>query len=130
MAVATLLISHTGVGTALAAAAQRLFGPVPLPLRVIEIDYDADPDASLLRIGSALREIGGEDGVLILTDLYGATPANIARKAAHLGCAVRRVSGLSLPMLLRVFNYPDVTLDELARIAAGGGRLGVVADDA
>ena len=53
-----------------------------------------------------------------------------AEKLVHLGTPARRVSGLSLPMLLRVPNYPELDLDELARTAAAGARNGVVVDDA
>jgi PTS system ascorbate-specific IIA component len=51
--------------------------------------------------------------VLILTDLYGASPANRAGQLARLGTPVRRGSALSLPMLLRVMNYPEQGLDQL-----------------
>ena len=68
--------------------------------------------------------------MLILTDIYGASPARMAAKLAQLGTPVRRVSGLSLPMLLRAMNYPEQSLDELARIAAQGARNGIVLDDA
>ena len=70
------------------------------------------------------------DGVLMLVDLYGATPARIAEKLSRLGTPAQRVSGLSLPMLLRVQNYPEQALEELARTAAAGARNGVVIDDA
>ena len=71
----------------------------------------------------------GGDGVLVLTDLYGASPANLAAKVARLGTPVRRVSGLNLPMLLRVMNYAELPLDELPAIAAAGARNGVIHDD-
>jgi len=79
---------------------------------------------------AALRKVDGGHGVLVLTDLYGATPSNIAAKLARLGTPVRRVSALSLPMLLRVMNYADLPLDELPAIAAAGARNGVIHDDA
>jgi PTS system ascorbate-specific IIA component len=64
----------------------------------------------------------------VLSDLYGSTPCNIANKLADLGVRARCVSGLNLPMLLRVLNYPDKPLDELAEVAACGGRGGICID--
>ena len=63
-------------------------------------------------------------------DLYGATPSNLAAKVARLGTPVRRVSALSLPMLLRVMNYAEQEMDELPAVAAAGARNGVIIDEA
>ena len=63
--------------------------------------------------------------VLVLTDLYGSTPSNIACRLHRLS-NVRVVSGINLPMLIRVLNYPDLDLDELAHKALTGGRDGVL----
>ena len=130
MAVGLLLVTHLGIGTALKSVAGRLLGPLPLAVEVFEMSYDADPDAMLPAASAALRRADGGDGVLLLTDLYGATPANLAARLAHFGTPVRRVSALSLPMLLRVLNYPELPLDELPAVAAAGARNGVVHDDA
>jgi PTS system ascorbate-specific IIA component len=130
MAVGLLLVTHLGIGTALKSVAGRLLGPLPLAVEVFEMSYDADPDAMLPAASAALRRVDAGDGVLLLTDLYGATPANLAARLAHLGTPVRRVSALSLPMLLRVLNYPELPLDELPAVAAAGARNGVVHDDA
>ena len=69
------------------------------------------------------------DGVLVMTDVYGATPSNLAARVARLGTPVRRVSALNLPMLLRVMNYAELGLDELPAVAAAGARNGVLHDD-
>ena len=61
--------------------------------------------ALLPQASAALRRVDGGEGVLVLTDLYGASPSNLAAQLARLGTPVRRVSALSLPMLLRVMNY-------------------------
>ena len=79
---------------------------------------------------TSTRKVDGGEGVLVLVDLYGATPSRLAARLAQLGTPAHRVAGLSLPMLLRVQNYPEQPLDELARTAAAGGRNGVVIDDA
>ena len=77
-----------------------------------------------------LRRVDDGDGVLVLTDLYGASPSNLATKVARLGTPVRRVAALSLPMLLRVMNYPEQGLDHLPATAAAGTRNGAIIDDA
>lgn len=130
MAVGILLVTHEGIGPALAAVAERLLGRLPLRLEAVEIPFDADPDACLPRASGALRRVDEGDGVLILSDVYGATPSRVAAGVARLGTPAHRVAGLGLPMLLRTLNYPESELGELARIAAAGARTGVIVDDA
>ena len=130
MAVGILLNTHEGVGTALVAVARRLLHTLPLPVEALEVPFDGDLEQLLPHASAALRRVDRGDGVLVLTDLYGATPSNLAARLARLGTPVRRVSALSLPMLLRVMNYADLPLDELPSVASIGARNGVVLDDA
>lgn len=125
-----LLVTHPGVGTALLDVATRLLRQLPLKTEAFEVPFDADLDALLPLASAALRRVDAGDGVLILTDLYGASPANLAGQLARLGTPVRRVSALSLPMLLRVMNYPEQGLDLLPATAAAGTRNGAIVDDA
>lgn len=130
MAVGILLITHEGIATALLAVATRLMRQLPLSTEAFELPFDGDVDALLPLASAAMRRVDGGQGVLVLTDLYGATPSNLAAKLARLGTPVRRVSALNLPMLLRVMNYPDLDLDDLPAVAAAGARNGVIHDDA
>ncbi len=130
MAVGILLITHTGIGPALVASATRLLRQLPLRTEAFEVAYDTDSELMLPAASAALRRVDGGFGVLVLTDLYGATPSNLAAQLARIGTPVRRVSAVSLPMLLRVMNYADLSLDELPAIAAAGARNGVILDDA
>ena len=130
MSVGILLITHEGIGHALLAVATRLLRKLPLQTAAFEVPFDGDVDALLPQASAALRKVDGGHGVLVLTDLYGATPSNIAAKLSRLGTPVRRVSALSLPMLLRVMNYADLDLDELPAVAAAGARNGAIIDDA
>jgi PTS system mannose-specific IIA component len=131
MAVGILLLTHTGIGTALVAVTTvMLRGNLPLRLEAFEVPFDADPDALLPQASAAMRRADGGDGVLILTDLYGATPSNLAARLSRLGTPSRRVAALNLPMLLRVMNYAELPLEELPAVAAAGARNGVILDDA
>ena len=130
MAVGVLLVTHEGIGTALLAVATALLRTLPLKIESFEVPFDADPDALLPRASAALRRVDGGDGVLVLTDVYGASPSNLAARLSRLGTPVRRVSALNLPMLLRVMNYAELPLDELPPVAAAGARNGVIHDDA
>ena len=133
MAVGILLVTHPGIGSALVEVAGRMLRQLPLKTEAFELfqslmnklRFDALPQAS-----AALRRVDGGDGVLILTDLYGASPSNLAARLARLGTPARRVASLNLPMLLRVMNYAELPLDELPAIAAAGARNGAIIDDA
>ena len=130
MTVGVLLITHDGIGSAYRAVAERLLGNLPLAVGVFELPFDLPPEQALAQASAALRKIDSGDGALLLSDLYGASPSRLAQRLAQLGTPSRRISGLSLPMLLRVLNHADAELDELARIAASGARNGVVCGDA
>ena len=130
MAVGILLITHPGIGPALIAVATRLLRQLPLKTEAFEVSFDADPESLLPAASAALRRVDDGQGVLVLTDLYGATPSNLATQLARLGTPVRRVSALNLPMLLRVMNYAELDLEELPAVAAAGARNGVIHDDA
>jgi len=130
MAVGILLVTHPGLGNALLETASRLLGKLPLEARAFELEFDADLGVQLPRASAALKKVMSDDGALLLTDVYGASPARLAHQLTQIASPCRRVAGLSLPMLLRVMNYGDQGLEDLARTAANGGRNGVVLDDA
>jgi PTS system ascorbate-specific IIA component len=130
MTVGVLLITHEGIGSAMLSVATRLLRQLPLKTEAFEVPFDADPDELLPLASAALRRVDGGQGVLVLTDLYGATPSNLAAKLARIGTPVKRVSALSLPMLLRVMNYAEMDLEEIPNVAGAGARNGVIHDDA
>lgn len=129
MAVGVLLITHPGIGPSLLAVATALLRTLPLRAEAFEVPFDGDPETLLPQASAVLRRVDGGDGVLVLTDVYGATPSNLAARVSRLGTPVRRVSALNLPMLLRVMNYAELGLDELPAVAAAGARNGVLHDD-
>ena len=126
MSVGIAIIAHAGIGPALAGTAQFVLGELSLPLRVVVVSRDSRADEVLEHLQAVVAELDQGDGVLILTDMYGATPTNIARQI-NPGLQVRIVTGVNLPMLLNVLNYPDRDLDALAVMALEGGRQGVLA---
>lgn len=129
MAVGILLVTHPGVGASLRGVAARLLGRLPLRVELFEVCFDSDPTALLPDASRALRALDEGEGVLLMTDLFGASPSNFAARLGALGIATRRISGLNLPMLVRALNYADLPLDLLADAAAAGAKLGVMRED-
>lgn len=130
MAVGVLLMAHPGFAQALLQAAQHINGVNSLPIVAHDIQTGLDDSAQLIAASTSFRKAENPSGVLILVDSPGGVADKTAMQLAQFGTAVRRVSGLSLPMLLRVMHYAEQDLDELARTAAAGGRNGVVIDHA
>ncbi len=130
MACGILLVTHPGIGPSILAVASALLRQLPLKTEAFEVPLDADLESLLPQASAALRRVDGGEGVLVLTDLYGASPSNLAGQLARLGTPIRRVSALSLPMLLRVMNYSEQGLDQLPTTAAAGTRNGAIVDDA
>ncbi len=125
MSVALLIITHAPFGSATLAATSGTLGSLPLPTRVMDIPRDCDPESEKQRALALLNELDQGDGVLLLTDLYGATPSNIACSLMGGEHQLMLVSGLNLAMLLRVMNYAEGALPELAEKALSGGHSGI-----
>lgn len=120
-----LLITHDGIGSALLNAANTALGTLPLAASVITVSYDTNPDTLIAQLDKLLKHSSKQDDWLVLTDLYGSTPCNIATKLKTKS-TMAIVSGLNLPMLLRVMNYSKLPLAELTQKAMTGGKDGII----
>ena len=130
MASGILLVTHVGVAHALMDAARHVLGRLPPELDSVEIAADADPEQALREAAAHAAGLDRGEGVLVLSDRYGAAPCNIATRRGAQSARLRWVAGLNLSMLLRVLNYADKPVDDLARIAVSGGHTGIRADHA
>ena len=129
MSVGVLIITHEGIATAILDTAVNIFGNSPLRVEVLPAARDCDTEALKKRVKQKINKLNDGDGVLVLLDIYGSTPSNVACSVVDQD-QVRVISGLNLPMLVRIFNYPALSLTELAEKAVSGGRDGVfVCDD-
>ena len=126
MSVGLLLVTHPGIGSAMLHIATRIVGRSPMPVKCLEVPPDAPLEPVLESARSMLKVLNRGAGVLVLTNIFGATPHNIAREVACRPQDATVLSGLNLPMLVRVFNYPDDDLDTLASKAAEGGSRGIM----
>jgi len=105
--------------------ATTILGNCPLRVTAIPVLTDCEPDVIFETAIQACADLDQGDGVLVLTDLYGSTPSNIATRLIDRH-AVHIVSGLNIPMLLRIMNYPELGLDMLAEKAASGAHDGII----
>lgn len=123
-----VLITHEEIGVALLHAATTVLGELPLPTTVITVNYNADPEKIITKLKNLINTIDKSSGFLVLTDIYGATPSNIAAnlQKSQKGEEISIVTGLNLPMILRVMNYAHLTLAELTEKAISGGKDGVI----
>jgi PTS system mannose-specific IIA component len=125
MSVGVLLVTHGRIGHELLAAAGCILGSRPSDVLALGVPSDGDPDELAAEARTSARQLDAGDGVLVLTDLFGSTPCNIAASLCD-GLRNRVLSGVSLPMLLRVLNYRQLPLDELVTKATSGAHDGVV----
>lgn len=130
MTVGVLILAHAPLASALLSAARSIVGSVPPQVRAVEFDHGPSAESTRARAARSLGELDAGDGVLLLTDLFGATPSNIAVGLGDQGVAYRWLAGVNLPMLLRVINYAELPLTELYAIAENGAHGGVVNDHA
>jgi len=124
MSVGILIISHDGIGKALLDTANSMIENTPLNIKHLSASRECDPDKVLDTARSMLKELDTGDGTLVLTDLLGSTPSNIAHRLNE-NENVNIVTGLNLSMLIRVFNYPNLNLADITEKAYSGGVDGV-----
>ena len=120
-----LIVSHGAFGEALIHSASHVLGKRPLRVRQVGVTVHDDPEAILPQAQELVRQLDEGDGVLVLTDIYGATPGNIALRLLVPG-KVEGISGVNLPMLIRALTYREQGLALTVEKALSGGTEGVV----
>lgn len=130
MNVSVLLITHDGIGQSISDTAAAIRDEptdmikclaIPAHLKAEDLGYIAD------QVRDSIELMDNDKGLLILTDIYGATPNNLARYFGD-NDNIEVVSGLNLPMLMRVLNYLHKPLPELVEIAIEGAHTGIKQD--
>ena len=124
MSVGVLIITHGDIGQAIYDATVTVIGSSPLRTEIVSVEFNQEPGSILEHLKNVNTNLDSGDGVLVLTDMYGATPSNIACGLDQKQFTV--VSWLNLPMLIRLMNYPTLSLTELNDKALSGGQEGII----
>ncbi len=124
MSAGLLLITHGDIGKSVYETAVAVIGSSPLRTEIISVEFNQGPDQIVQQLHDVIKQLDTGDGVLILTDMYGATPSNVACRISDMNISI--VAGLNLPMLIRVMNYPTLSLAELVEKAISGGQEGII----
>lgn len=125
MPVGLVTITHGRIGEELVQVARQILGDPRMPIRCCRFEPRDDTGQLERDLAYNVGEIDDGAGVLVLTDLYGASPCNTAWRLVP-DYRVRVLSGINLPMVLRVFNYANLDLETMTRRAAEGARIGVI----
>lgn len=106
-----LIIAHTPLASALRACVLHVFPEEGLTVKALDVLPQDAPEHSALVAQRLFNELGA-DQVLVLTDVFGATPCNVAQRVVD-GVRSKLVAGVNLPMLLRAVTYRDEAMDDL-----------------
>ena len=115
-----LIVAHYNLGDEFARALQLILGDLE-QFQAVGLDPHDSPSSMLQRVEKAMREVETEDGVLILVDMFGGTPTNVCLSLLEKG-RVEVVTGVNLPMLVKVAGSRDREMHELAALAQEYGR--------
>lgn len=124
MSTRILLIAHAPLAQALRDCALHVFADCGEAVAALDVPPDVPPEATLAQ-AQALLASWGECEVLVLTDLFGATPSNVALRLID-GTSAQMVAGVNLPMLLRALTYRNAPIDDLVARTLAGGTQGVM----
>lgn len=123
--IGVIILTLGRVGEGLLEEASLILGQQPDKVRAFNANCNQPPEIILRDLKQEIESMKAEDGLLILADIYGATHVNAACKLLQKD-RIELVAGVNLPMLVRVLNYRDRSLDELVDLAISGGKTGVV----
>ena len=123
--IGVLIVTHGDIGTSLLTSAHQILGNEQKQVATLSVWRADDLDDLVLRARELMESLDSGDGVLVLTDIFGATPGNVVSRLLQDG-RIEGVSGVSLPMLLRVLTSRDGALAEAVKRALSGGTEGLV----
>ncbi len=120
-----LILAEKSMGAALIGALVHTLGSRPPQIGITDLDYAATPESIEALLRQGLQQVDLGDGVLIFADVYGATHTNVACRLLERG-RIELITGVNLPMLLRVLNYRHLMMDDLIDKALSGGCGGII----
>jgi PTS system ascorbate-specific IIA component len=123
--IGVLIVTHGDIGTSLLTSANQILGGAQEQVATLSVWRADEIDDLVLRARELIEGLDAGDGVLVLTDIFGATPGNVVSRLLEDG-RVEGVSGASLPMLLRVLTSRNGSLTAAVQRALSGGAEGVV----
>ena len=123
--IGVLIIGHGSLPESLAQAVTHVLGSRPPQFEVMSVGSNDDPFHVLPMARDIVRRLDTGDGVLMFSDIYGATPCNLVGKLIQPG-RIEAVAGVNLPMLVRAFTYREKDLATMTRKAVSGGCEGVM----
>jgi mannose PTS system EIIA component len=127
-----LIIAHTPIASAMLSFAEHVYGSIPGHIQAVDIPAHEDAKISYERVLAAAKAVEMHGELLVLTDVMGATPANVASRlmsqqsSTGVKLKVQILAGLNLPMLMRAVSYKDDALDVLAQKTLQGGQNGIL----
>jgi mannose PTS system EIIA component len=123
--ISLIILAQEDMGRGLLNAIEHVLGTRPSALDIQPINYHQPQEALAQALAARIQKVDQGDGVLILADIYGSSHTNAAVRLLVPG-RIELVSGVNLPMLVRVLNYRNLAMDELLRKAQSGGAEGIV----
>jgi PTS system ascorbate-specific IIA component len=120
-----LIVAHDSLGESLAGAVTHVLGNRPPQFETLQVVATDDPLQLLPKARALVASLDTGDGVLIFSDIYGATPCNLTAKLLVAG-RIEAVAGVNLPMLVRAFTYRDKGMETMIKKAISGGCDGVL----
>lgn len=119
-----LIIAHTPLASALRACVLHVFPDTATGVLALDVAPESTTQVTQEQAIALLAQLNTPQ-TLVLTDVFGATPCNVAQKVVD-GITARLVAGVNLPMLLRTINYRHEALDILVARAQAGGTQGIM----
>lgn len=119
-----LIIAHAPLASALRQCVLHVFPDADTAVGALDVPANAPPEETLAQARVLDAQLGTHQ-TLVLTDVFGATPCNVASKLVD-GVHSRLLTGVNLPMLLRAVSYRHESLDALVSRAMTGGTQGVI----
>jgi mannose PTS system EIIA component len=119
-----LIIAHAPLASALLKCVLHVFPDNPSGLAALDVQPNMPPEETLAQARIMMQQLGGSHA-LVLVDVFGATPCNVAQKLVD-GVHSKLITGINLPMLLRTVSYRHESLDALVSRALIGATQGVM----
>jgi len=125
MSVSLIVITHYDIGQQMVKMVEETLGVSMTSLTALSVYPEQSMEQLIGQVVLMTQEVDEGDGVIIVTDLYGATPGNIACRLLDIP-SIKVITGINLPMLFKAHSYADLPLDELATKMIKGGRDGIL----